>query len=416
MVGTILSIAFAIFLRFYSQLSIPETSWNLILFFMIFLALVLLIIQAGVQVFAWRPLIEAGRSITSRVADLLRKDFPLRLSNFYLNLFPLITLVIILGMLLYPQMNKIDLLAVWIVLAGAALDALHFSFKRIRNYLNPFSVIKFLTHEAKSDVQEDREMDLCDTIDALSEVAIKGLENSSTSLPNESLDELQIIIRNFLKSSKSIAHPVQDAESKKMGLSDKITYNLFFLFQRLELINDKAIEKHLEPVCSAVITTLGKITIHSAKLDLSLSSYPLTVIGRCSKKSQENRLADVGEKALITLQEIAKTIISEIDLTYQELQDPFSVLISEMHDISNEIFKQNKQMDIEQLRMPFRQLRELFEKEKMVNHPDTAPIVSQINQVIAEFDTLELVMKTIPPLNVTETKEGELRKSEPPPK
>jgi len=403
MIGTLLSAAFALFIAFYPMHMEANIPWTIVMVCMVILAALFLAVHAGLQVFAWAPLVKAGRSITPRVADLFHHDPGLRWASWYLTLFPLATFLIILVIALFSNINKIDLLAIWILLLGIAVDVLHYSLKRILKFFNPFNILGMLTQTAKSDVQEDRDMDLHDCIDAISEVATKGIETSSTALPNDALNELQIITRNFLQSAKSIAH--WKLKDEQPGNEDKVTYALFFLFQRIELINDKAIEKRLEPVCSTVVTTLGKIAIHAAKFDVSLASYPIHVLGRCALKAQQNNLPDVGVKGNIALLEVAKAIMTETDVTYQEIKEPFAVLINDMHEISKEIFRQNKETDIEELRKPYRLLKEYFTTEKMASHPDTPNILAQLNQVIAEFDALELVLKTIPPLTTEEPKE-----------
>ena len=401
MMGTALAIAFALFLRLYSQPILSDTAWPILFYSMILLSISLLILQTIIQFLAWKPMIQAAAVTTPRIADLVYKDLFLRVINLYLILFPLVTLILIVSSL-FLNFNRLDLFTLWIVLFGVSLDALYFTYRRVQKYLNPFAIIKILTKTAKHDVQKEAELDLIDCIDAISEMATKSIETSSIALPNESLNELQRIIRNFLDAAKSIAHITLGTEEKKLGAADAITYPLYFLYQRLELIHDKALDKKLEPVCTSVITTLGKIVIHASKFDISLCSVPIHVLGRCSLKAQENGLPEIGQKAVVTLLEVARTIINEVDVRYFEIKEAFGVLVTDMHEISKVIFKNNKEMEIDNLRQPFKELKELFSTEKMKSHQDTPEILARISQVLAEMDALELVLKTIPPLTTIE--------------
>ncbi len=62
--------------------------------------------------------------------------------------------------------------------------------KRIINYMNPFAMVKMFTNHAKVSIQNDRELDLCDSIDTLAEVSIKGIQKHSLPISHLALAEL----------------------------------------------------------------------------------------------------------------------------------------------------------------------------------------------------------------------------------
>jgi len=393
--GTLLGLLSALLLFLYN---IPLNNNQLIPIGMIATSSLLFLLNQWTHVTAWRSLVTAAENGTSRLFDAVRKD-PLNwFGNIFLNFFPLLTLLTVLFLAMPTALNPTQWLAVWIIGLGIAFDLLYSSSRQYLKFLNPFHLLQSLTHSAKQDVQNNKEADLCDNIEAISEIAVKGIDNYNIALPNEALDQLQQITRNFLSASKSIAHPTQDRESEKMGINDKLTYTLFFLYQRLELIFQKALEVRLEPVCSSVITTLGKIAYHTAKLDISLSADPFNSIGRLAREAQLEQMPEVGVKATITLLEVTRLILDEVDLSYQEIRDPFLVVVNDLHEIAKEAYRQDKQIDLNLLRQPFRQIKELFNQEKMANHSDTAAIIFRADQALAEFDALELILKTVPPI------------------
>ena len=396
MLGTLISILGALYLVFYPPQE-ESVAWNAILYCMLGISILFFILHMTLQASFINPLSKAEKNSTPRIIDLYRKDWIFNLSHQFFTLFPLISYLFLIATLFTSGYDQY-FVGVWILLFGMSIDLLRRSTGHFLKYLSPFSVVGMFTQMAKNDVQEDRGIELCDSIDALSEIATKSLETSGSALPIKALDELQMIARNFFQFSKSIAHRTHNPETEKLGITDRISYTLFFLLQRFEHIESKALEKKLEPVCSSVITNLGKIAIHAAKFDTSLCSYPIHVLGRCAEKAQAHSMPDVGAKAVITLVEVAKAIINEIDVTYLELKEPFAVLVEQMHNLTKEAFRQDKEMDIELLRQPFRQVKELFSSEKMSNHQDTPEITARLNQAIAEFDALELVLKTIPPI------------------
>ena len=139
----------------------------------------------------------------------------------------------------------------------------------------------------KPPIQRSEKEDV-DWIDALSETSIKAVERFNVSLCNEGLYELQSIAGNFLTSSKSISHHATDPQSEKIRNADKVSFTLFYFFQRMEMINDKAIEFNLEPCSSAVITNLGKIVVNAAKFDISLAASPIYIFGKYAKRLRKN--------------------------------------------------------------------------------------------------------------------------------
>lgn len=398
MFATLLSLALAAFILFFHPALSADVHWNVIAITFLAVSVVILLIQALFQSFSWSPLQKAEKDLTPRVVDMFRKDISLKISNTLIYLFPIFTLACAYFLTASEMFNKTHVVIVWGVYLGLAIDLLHHIYNKTISYFSPFSVVKLFTHAAKTNIQNEREIDLCDCIDALSEVSVKAIESSSTSLGNEAVNEIQQIARHFLEASKSISHHAQDKQTQEYGIADKVSFTLFYLFQRLEMINEKAVEKHLEPISSTVITSLGKIALYSAKYDISLASYPLLFLGKCAKRAQEKGLPEVGVKASLTLQEVGKSIPQEIDIKYLELQDTYLMLITQLHEITKEAFKQDKSLNISMLTQPFRDMKAFFASEKLAQHQDTPVIVDRINQVIGEFDALEVILKTLPPI------------------
>lgn len=407
MLGTLISIAAGTLLLFYKPDMAPVWLWLAI--GMVACSLVLLILGVLQQVMAWGPLLKAQQNSAPYVIELYRNDRAIRLTHHLLILFPLLTLFLLAAIQLDLPLTNNQGLAIWLVFLGIACDCLYHNGARIVRYFNPFFIVNKLTETAQKDVAEDKGIDMRACIDALAEVAVKGVDGTSSSLPLTALNEMQVIARNFLNSSKSIAHQIQDKESLETG-TDKISYTLFFLYQRLEMIFNQALQRGQETICTGVITCLGKIAFYAAKFDISLATDPIHLIGRLAQHAQSMGMNEVTSKATITLLEVVRIMLNEIDVTYLELKEPFAVLITDLHEIEKETFRQNKQIEIAQLRMPFNKIKELFAQEKLVNHPDTPEIVARANQAIAEFDALELVLKTVPPIPNLEEEE----KAQPP--
>lgn len=394
--GTLISLVFSFFL-FINPFSI-SLNWNGLALMIILIAFGFFCLFLYLRSAAWIPLQTQEKNYTPRVFELFKKDPSIRFINLALELLPLIS--IFLGIILYvtESIDKIKIISVLIVFIGMHLDLLRGLLGRIQNFFNPYAVISMMSKAARSSIRNNKEIELCEWIDSIAEIAIKGIAFSSASLANEAVDELQVISKIFLESSKKISSKIEGDQSEKMGRTDQVSFTLFYIFQRLELINDKAIQHKLEPICSNIITTLGKIILNSAKCDISLTDFPIHYLGKFALRAQQNQLEEVGIKSSLTLFEVAKTLIDVIDPTYLVMKDTYFSLITQMHEIAKETFKQDKNIRIDLLTQPFRDLKERFKVGKMVNHPDTPEIVGKIDNVLAEFTALELVLRTIPPI------------------
>lgn len=126
--------------------------------------------------------------------------------------------------------------------------------------------------------------------------------------------------------------------------------------------------------------------------------FPTHFLTKFGLKALQHHFSEVTVLTTSTLQEIARTILTEIDITYSELQEPFQAIINGLDAIAKATFKKDKSTSIKVLVQPFVDLKALFQTEKMSKHPDTPVILSEIERVIEEFTVLEQVMRSIPPI------------------
>lgn len=397
MVGTLISIILAVFLLFNTH--VHEINPEMLpKGLMIASSMGLLILHLLGYMFSWQPMQRVEQNIAPRVLEMFHRDKHVSLMSWWLVFFALATFVLLSDSIVPAISHHPLFFPVWIVLLGISIDAVLSFFKRILNYQNPFAVIQMFRQQANKDIRNNKDLALCDSIDALAEIAIKGVEQHSTAVCQTALAEEQQIIKQFLSASKSIAHVTQDAETKSAGIRDTVSYTLFYLYQRLDIVFDKALKNKLETTCSYILTLLGKIAIDAAKYDVSLASAPLRFIGKCAKRAQDQGFEESVITATCVLLEVARTIIREIDLTYYEIKDPFLSIINGLEVLSKEAFKRDKTINVSLLMQPFKDLRAMFESEKVKNHQDTPVILQNIDRVLGEYEALLIVMNTIPPI------------------
>lgn len=358
---------------------------------------------------AFLPLQRAELDLTPRVLELFRKNQTIKWIHR-----GIIALGLIMIFLLFSPMNwPFNPFIVAIIILGITFDLIQCLVNQIYKFLNPYKVSEMFTKTAEQSILQLRETDLCDSLESLSEMSLKSLDRSSASLCNQSLDEMREIMRLFLEGTKSIALSGTDDQAKASGITDKVSYTLFYFFNRIEVIYQKALNLHFSHVCSSLVTLLGKVALYAAKCDLSLAGYVINFIGKFCKTAEEKGESDIALKGSCALIEVSRKIINEVDLKYMDLKDPFFTLITQLDDIAKETFKKDKESNITFLTAPFHDLKKLFESPKVASHPDTPIILADIDRVLAEWNALDLVLRTLPPLGQKEvlpTEENQIDK------
>lgn len=342
-------------------------------------------------------LARSGEKLSPRLLKLFAKDRRIKGFVSWLLAFALLNLGLSFVTVTISEVASHFLIALWIFLLGISIDSAFHLIRRIQSYLNPFDVVALFTAKAEEDIREEREMDLCSEIEVLAEIGVKSVDKQSSSLTTHILDELNEVMKIFLDSSKSISHRHPDRETEELGIKDKVSFTLFYFFQRIETIFQKAVSVENETVCSHLIQTLGKVAFYAAQYDITLAGYPLFYLGKCLKRAMKKELHDVRDRAACTLEEVAKAILADIDLSFLEIQDLFAGIITYLDEIEKDTFRHNKSVLIDSLMRPFLNLKELFSTEKMAKHQDTVVILQRINRVLGEFEALKLVMQTLPP-------------------
>ena len=403
MVGTFLSAILALLIALSPLIGPIDYSYRVVtalLFIAISIFFFALEILQSIQ--AWGSLSRAEQTTTPRLVELYYKDRKLHYLQGWFAFFVLASFGIAFELVMVAKLPPSIPIAIWIFFMGSSLDLLHYLNSHITNYFNPNAVVKLFAEKAKSSIRNDKESQLLEWIDALGELGHRGIEKSNLSLCTAILDEMPPIAKTFLDSSKSIGHINVDVKEKDNF--DNVSYTLFFILQRLEFINDQALDKNYETVCSAMISCVGKIAVHASKCDLTLVTYPIHTIGKIAKEAQNQNMPEVGVKASLTLIEIARVIITEVDITYLEIKDAFLSLINNLEEITKNTFIKDKTINIKILIEPFRDLKILFSTDKAATHQDTPIILQNVDRVIGEYESLELIMKTIPPLpKISET-------------
>lgn len=389
---------FAIFLSFlalFFDIPLDSSSWQILAVSLGFILIFIITHHYGLLL---SPVHNVEQEITPRLVEIFRKDF--KLNGVIRFLF--IWFLFLIGIALTPFKYKGICI---FILTGIGLDAILYYFHRSASYLDPFQVVDFLKQEADKAIEQDHDAKLCDLIEAISEVGIKSIHRSSSALTNHVIDCLDKLGEGFLASVKRLSHPTQNPELMSQGVKDTLSYLLLFLLQHLSSIQGKVLERNMELVAGHIITTLSKIITYAARVDLSLTALPLHYMQKATLSALKQGFSDAGVKGIMGLLEVFEAISKTKDLAYQEIKIPLITLITTLEEISKEMFRQDKQIKFQILKSPFLQMAQSMENEPLKGHRDTPFLIQQINRILGEFQALEAVMNTIPPLPNLSTEE-----------
>ena len=400
MLMTLFTILISVLLFFFAPFSIHFETVYLVILFLVGGTVILLAI---IFLFTWIliPLEYLEQKLVPNLIQLVRRDHFLQIERLYLFLFTLLSYLCVAFISRIENVNYQDgIFLIWLILFGIALDVLRDSWRRLANLLNPSYLVSQISNQAEKAIQNDQRDSLLNDLDSLAEIGLRSVERSKLALSTQALQAFPPLLKTFFDSSKSIGHISQDLQeqSNTQGGGDTASFIVFYLLQRLELINDRALRERQETVCRQMIMILGKIIVYCAQFDLSMVSFPTHFLTKFGLKAQQHHFDEVTVLTTSTLLEIARTILTEIDLTYAELQEPFQAIINGLAAIARATFKKHKDTNIKVLVQPLVDLKAMFQTEKMSHYQDTPTIIQQINNVLDEFAVLEQVLQTLPPM------------------
>lgn len=397
MLVTLVSLILAIILFFYTENYPIELHEGLLAAIITMGGVFILFLTAFFNIMILSPLERLEQKLVPNLMEIFKKNIGLRLSRLLLFIFPVASIFIAI---LIPSSlpHKFWLFLLWIILFGFAIDLFRLSWIGVANFLNPYYLVKKLEKEAQAAIRNGQDELLWDSIDGISEICLRSIEKSRIALSSQALQTFPSIYKLFFISSKSISRINLDTKVEKETGRDEASFTVYFLLQRLELITDRALNHRLETVIREVVTILSKIIIYASNFDLSMVAFPTHFLTKFGLKAQQHHFEEVAVLTTSTLIEIAKTILTEIDVTYAELQEPFKAIITGLDALAKGTFKKHKDTSISVLIEPFLQIKALLQSEKMAGHPDTPVILQELNRVLDEWETLDKVMRGIPPI------------------
>jgi len=349
--------------------------------------------------FALTPLAYLEQTLIPNVMDGVRRDRWLHVGVYAISLWVLLSYACAaFSGSVVDGHNRVGILLVWLVLLGFAIDLLQLMWRRISHFLHPAYAVNRFSNSAIHAIQNDRYPQLLADMDSLAEIGVRAVEKSKLALSTQTVQAFPPIVKVFLESAKSISHTVHDVQGEASG-GDIESFTIFYLLQRLELIHDQALRNRQETVSRQMVMAMGKIIVQCGRLDLSMVAFPTHFLTKFGLKAQQHHFDEVAVLTTSTLVEVAKTLLTEIDITYAELQEAFGAIITGLDAIAKETFKRRKDTPIRVLTQPLLDIKSFFQTEKMATHRDTPVILQILDQLLEEYTVLEQVMQTMPSIS-----------------
>jgi len=273
------------------------------------------------------------------------------------------------------------LLGAFLAAMATAMGALRCHCRQLINYLDPFRALSLIEKRAKQYATTESSQELCDLLGALCDAAARGMSLSQSTLASAAL-------RHIAKVALATFSPKCNRESQQ--------YILFYLLGQLDSMHQCTVEERQEFLGCEVMSCSGKIALHLGKNDAMLAVSPLQSIGKWAMRGQRATLSAAGVKGSYLLFEITKELMEGPSMS-EELREPLLCALGEMAEVARTAFRQDKKTSIALLMQPLRDLKQLVERGTAAPALRSALLVA-IQNVLDEFDALQVAMCTLPPL------------------
>jgi len=251
---------------------------------------------------------------------------------------------------------------------------------------NPSNLLKGYEKEAFQAIAKVNESELCKWVEAIHEVAFKALTSSSMPIATAALNSELSVGKQFLVQPNTLDLP-------------KIGYVLFFIFERLNTLFEKGLANKQESFCTQVNTTFGKLALQAMSTHPHFAGYALNFAGKLAEKAVKAGMKEIGIKTSFMLLEVTKSVVNEVSLDDYDLRESLVLLVKNLEEISKEIYRQDKNTPLDSLKEPLLQLKTILAGSKNSAHPTILLAINEVDRVLAEFQELELILKTLPPIS-----------------
>ncbi len=351
-----------------------------------------LLISALVKSLIWPTLATIEAETIPRSQELFLKDRPIYAYRLYIFIFSLYCYFIVFTTTWGSNLAVVHYLIVfWIVLFGLACDALRLYIQRMMHYSHHIFLLDKVVHECLHAVATGRETEAYEWIDNIIEAATKSMRKGSFHTASYALEQALAIVEGYVPAfQRSLrSHPIATIET---SLLDHVNSLCIYLAKRLQWVFEEALDEKMDPVAEDIISIYGKISLHFARYNPSLAHVPLQFIEKCAQYALVTNHDEIASRAAITLSELVKnyiTLSKEKEESYREL---VMITFSHLEEITDAIFKKNREINPALLMQPFAEVAELVGSEQYQAFLDREAILEALKRILTKFNALDIIM------------------------
>ena len=301
------------------------------------------------------------------------------------------------------------LLGVWLFFIGVSIDFVRAFFAQVLVYFSPMEFVDLVVERAKQAVWAGDDKDLSQWVDALGEMALRAVDRRSPSFASYCVDGVSLSVQRFFE----VHRRALQAATAEGDIHHRSNYLLYYAIERLEMVFGVALRGRLDTVCNYVENALGKIAVSAAQGDVAKAAPSIRFIGTFALQALQQNVDEVAVKANLLLVEISKLILRDVDATKYSVQEALVPVVDQLEAIAKASFKKDKESDLKVLTHPLRELKTVLSADAYTGREDVAAVIKAIDSVLADFQNLELILHTIPPIPkmATEDEEAEAGKT-----
>jgi len=352
---------------------------------------------AGIAVFSSFyvnvPMIRQSELTSPRLLEYFRQDGRFKGCQ---ALWILIAVLFFFFSLFHPFPPAV-MVGIWVGAIGVSIDLAFIYLARVRNYLDPFAFADYILQTGEADAKSRNVERLGDQFDALTEMSLKSIRNVNFGFTDYLTGKMEKLFQRFLEN-----RPRQEENEEE---EERFNFLLCFYLQRLDLLFTESLVQRLEPLMSRLVFAAGKSAIELGKYEMSLVGVPLHFLYKFEQEAKEHELHEVALKSHLVVQEVAKELLSVPNIKQAELENVYSLILDHLEEHAKEAFKEDKKTPVEVLTDPFHRIKKYFTEGSVKDHPDAENIVAKIDLVLAEFQELERILRTIPDIPGRESEE-----------
>ena len=347
---------------------------------------------------AWNRLQAAEYTGIPRVQEIFIKD--IFLETLLIALFALTFLSYLVA--IFPSFEtpnaRLTYILVSLFIAGASFDLLVLYCRRLLQ----FGISDFLMHEMEKKCNQSskrgNEKEAFVWLDTSFEVLAKTIHSKSMYLAHLALDSVQPMAESFIQGEATSIIQAFNTTQKGMfpSLLDRIKYLTLHITKRLEWAYTQTLKEELDPIAEEMIKTLARLDVYLAKNSPELAHLPLLTIKNSALAALRDGHEDLAVQASATLSELGKSFLTLSKDRNQSYRALVFIVLSQIEEISQELFKQNREINAALLMQPFAEIAEMLANPNYLSLIEREAILEELKRILNQFNALDLVMSKLP--------------------